>query len=128
MILHGSEEMLHQQVTQYLRLQYRGTLFHSDYGSGARLTKGQAMKQKKLNDRAWPDITIAEPRGKYHGLYIELKKEGTKLYLKDGVTMVANAHYREQEAVLAGLQAKGYRAEFGIGFLETRIIIDKYLK
>lgn len=35
---------LQTQVADYLRLQYPGVLFHSDYGSGIRLTPGQAVK------------------------------------------------------------------------------------
>ena len=36
------------QVADYLRLRYPNVLFHSDYGSGIRLTPGQAVKQKRL--------------------------------------------------------------------------------
>jgi hypothetical protein len=58
-----SEADLHIQVADYLRLQYPGVLFHSDFGSGAKLTLGQAVRQKRLNGgrRAWPDLHIAEP-------------------------------------------------------------------
>ncbi len=57
-----SESDLQTQVADYLRLQYPDVLFHSDFGSGAKLTPGQAMKQKRQNGgrRAWPDMFIAE--------------------------------------------------------------------
>jgi hypothetical protein len=92
------------------------------------------MLYATLNKRAWPDLFIANrgydnvTRFQYHGLFIELKTEGAKLYLKDGVTMVANPHYREQEEVLQMLRERGYKAEFGVGFEHIKSIIDNYLK
>lgn len=97
-----SESDLQIQVADYLTLRYPDVMFHSDFGSGVKLTPGQAMKQKRQNGgrRAWPDITIAEGKAlpqaefdRWHiphkvisawmycgGLYIELKKEGETLY------------------------------------------------
>ncbi len=141
-----SERELHQQVSDYLRLQYPRVLFRTDMG-GVRLTEGQARQAKRVqHSRAWPDIFIAEQKAvilvspalspmspdnvSHHiwpGLFIELKKEGTKLYLKDGVTMVANPHYREQADTLGKLREKGYRAVFCCGFDEAKRAIDTYL-
>lgn len=64
-----TESQLQQQVADYLRLQYPDVLFHSDFGSGAKLTPGQSAIQKRQNGgrRAWPDMFIARPlfwRGK----------------------------------------------------------------
>lgn len=58
------ESDLQVQVADYLRLRYPNVLFHSDFGSGIKLTQGQAMKQKRQNGgrRGWPDMFIAEPR------------------------------------------------------------------
>ena len=58
------EEILQEKVANYLVQNYPDLLFHSDYGSGAKLTKGQSAKQKRLNGgrRAWPDLVIAQPR------------------------------------------------------------------
>lgn len=58
----SSEAELQTQVADYLCLQYPDVMFHSDYGSGAKLTPGQAVKQKRQNGgrRAWPDLFIAE--------------------------------------------------------------------
>lgn len=87
------ESDLQVQVADYLRLQYPDVLFHSDFGSGIKLTMGQAAKQKRQNGgrRAWPDMFIAEPLGyvgerypdsaagqmETAGLFLEFKKEGT---------------------------------------------------
>lgn len=133
-----SEADLQVQVADYLRLQYPEVMFHSDYGSGIKLTMGQAIKQKRQNGgrRAWPDMLIAEPREvadpnadllrPKHGLFIELKKAGTRIYKKDG-TLVADEHIREQFDVLEQLRKRGYIAEFACGFDEAKKIIDEYL-
>ena len=43
------ESDLQIAVADYLRLQYPEVIFHSDFGSGIKLTKGQAIKQKRQN-------------------------------------------------------------------------------
>ena len=123
-----TESELQVMVADYLRLQYPDILFHSDFGSGIKLTIGQAVKQKRQNGgrRAWPDMVIAEPRGIYHGLYIELKKEGTRLKKKNGEW--ATPHIAEQAEVLDELKKRYYRAEFAVGFEEAKKLIDGYLR
>ena len=79
---------------------------------------------------------IAEPRlvfkedlpfgTNYNGLFIEIKKEGTKLYKKDNT--FTTPHIQEQWGCILGLQRKGYMADFGIGFDECKTLIDQYLK
>ena len=128
-----NEAELQVAVAEYIRLQYPKVLFHSDFGSGIKLTKGQAIKQKRQNGgiRGWPDMFIAEP---YYfidgdispGLFIELKKEGTRLKKKDGSW--ASEHIAEQAELLEKLRERGYEAEFGVGFNDTKKIIDNYLK
>ena len=128
-----TELELQAQVADYLRLQYPDVLFHSDFGSGIKLTKGQAVKQKRLQGgrRAWPDMFIAEPRrskinGKqYHGAFLELKKDGTRLFKKNGD--FTSEHIREQWETLGALTLRGYKAEFAVGFDEAKKIIDEYL-
>lgn len=128
-----TELELQMQVADYLRLQYPGILFHSDFGSGIKLTMGQAIRQKRLQGgrRSWPDMFIAEVRslgGKcYHGLFIELKKAGTRIFKKDG-TLVSDAHICEQFDMLEQLRQRGYMAEFACGFDEAKKIIDEYLR
>lgn len=141
-----TELELQAQVADYIRLKYPSVLFHSDFGSGIKLTMGQAIRQKRLNGgrRSWPDMFIAEPMSRkidlskdspfdkaaklvmYSGLFIELKKAGTRIYRKDGC-LVSDAHIREQFDMLEQLRQRGYMAEFACGFDEAKEIIDKYL-
>lgn len=133
-----TELELQAQVADYIRLQYPNVIFHSDFGSGIKLTMGQAIKQKRLNGgrRAWPDIFIAETvvverkEGAYEvlsGLFVELKREGTRIFKKDG-KLVADEHIREQFDMLHDLRARGYAAEFACGFDEAKKLIDDYMK
>lgn len=131
-----TELELQAQVADYIRLKYPSVIFHSDFGSGIKLTMGQAIRQKRLNGgrRSWPDMFIAEPRTVrkdgdkfyYAGLFIELKKAGTRIYRKDG-RLVSDAHIREQFDMLEQLRQRGYMAEFACGFDEAKKIIDEYL-
>lgn len=126
-----SEAELQKQVATYIRMQYPDVVFHSDFGSGVKLSYKQAVMQKIQNGgrRAWPDMFIAEPqphgRGWYHGLFIELKKEGTKLKKKNGEW--ASDHIAEQYDVLDRLRFRGYKAEFAVGWDEAISLIDDYL-
>lgn len=131
-----TEAQLQAQVADYIRLKYPTVLFHSDFGSGIKLTMGQAAKQKRQNGgrRAWPDMFIAEPRTVrvkgdkyfYCGLFLELKREDTKIFLKNGL-LTTNQHIREQFDLLQQLKESGYAAEFACGFDEAKKIIDEYL-
>ncbi len=59
-----TESDLQIAIADYLRLQYPDVIFHSDYGSGAKLTPIQARKQNRQNGglRGWPDLFIAEQK------------------------------------------------------------------
>lgn len=126
--LQTNEETLHEQVCDYLRLRYPTVLFRTDFAAGLHLSLSQAVKHKRLQaGRAWPDLFLAEPRGKYHGLFLELKRSGTRIFLRDG-SLTANAHIQEQYVALKKLRQRGYRAEFVVGFEEAISLIDSYLK
>lgn len=131
-----NESELQVLVADYIRVRYPNALFHSDFGSGIKLTLGQAMKQKRQNGgrRAWPDMFIAEPIEvdfgeqswrRYAGLFLELKKEGTRIHKKNGKW--ASIHIAEQALVLEELRKRGYAAEFAVGFDEAKKVIDDYL-
>lgn len=142
------EASVHFQVAQYLKAQYPKVIFRTDFAAGIRMTMGQAVKHKSLQaGRAYPDLFIAEAypnsfkrakiseginRGsdgmfavKYLGLYLELKREGTRLWKKNGEPV--DVHVAEQNQVLSELTYRGYKAEFAIGFDEAKKLIDEYL-
>ena len=123
-----SEASLHQQVVNYLKWQYPNVLFRTDFAAGIKMTIGQAVKHKKLQKcKAWPDLFIAARFGGYSGLFIEIKKDRSEVYLKSGV-LKNDAHILEQYEMLTGLHIRGYYAVFGCGFEDIKNIIDNYLK
>lgn len=63
---------------------------------------------------------------KYAGLMIELKREGTRIYKKNG-ELVSNEHIQEQAEMLNELRERGYAARFAVGFDQAKQIIDEYL-
>ena len=121
-----SERTLHRAVCDYLRYRYKDVIFNSDLSGATKLTMGQAVAMKALrSNRGFPDLSIYEPRGSYHGLFIELKMEGTKLYNKLGLP--ATPHIGEQFDCLVELRQRGYKAEFACGYNEAKDILDDYL-
>ena len=122
-----SERTLHRAVCDYIRLQYPDVIFNTDLSGATKLTVWQAVALKSLRSgRGFPDIVIYEPRKDYHGLFIELKQEGTKLYNKNGEP--ATPHIAEQVDMMLRLDDNGYAAGFAVGFDEAKTIIDNYLK
>jgi hypothetical protein len=122
---YNPEYILCRQIAYYLRAQYPNVLFHFDY-AGMNLSKAQAGMMKMIQGkRGFPDLFIAEPRDVFHGLFIEIKPEGTRLYKKD--SSPATPHLAEQEDRLFTLENKGYAARFGCGFDEIKNLVDDYL-
>lgn len=141
-----SEENLHSQAAGYLRIRYPDALFRTDFAAGIKMTMGQAVKHKLLQaGRAWPDLQIAVPmyrdfKRDWHGQFIELKKDGTKLKrtvdarkVLKGETRLRRAgdwwdqHIEEQALVLEELRRLGYKAEFAVGFDDFKQQVDDYL-
>lgn len=142
-----------------MRHQYPAIIFRFDYGAGLKLTMGQAVKQKKMQSgRAYPDLFIAKPKSEipvlkheeigravelkriYHGLFLELKREGVKLKRDKDAKKVLQGefklrkagdwfdqHTEEQADMLLQLRMLGYEAQFAVGFDDAKKIIDKYL-
>ena len=119
------ESVLHKQICSYIKLQYPDVIFNTDL-SGIKLTIGQAKKLKSLrSSRAMPDIVIYEPRGKMHGLFLEVKKETP--YKKNG-ELKSNEHLKEQAGMMLSLRQRNYEAFFVWTFENAKNIIDTYLK
>jgi hypothetical protein len=65
-----------------------------------------------------PDNFIAEPRGSFHGLFIELKRAKKSLSKKSP----------EQRQWIKALNEKGYKAAFCHGAEEAKRLVLEYLK
>lgn len=121
------EYTLSVQVSRYISTQYPDALYHFDYGSGLKMTVGQAKKQKALNPRrGFPDLFIYEPRQGLKGLAIELKREGEDPSRKDG-QLKSGKHLAEQQGYLLSLAKRGYAAFFATGYEDTVKLIDEYM-
>jgi len=122
-----NEKDLQINVCSWLKLQYPDVIFTSE-SSGLRLTMGQARSlAKQRSGKGLPDLMILEPRGDYSGLFIELKREGEKVFRRDG-QIRSDVHLQEQYNIINRLNNKGYLAGFAIGFDEARNMITKYMK
>jgi hypothetical protein len=122
----SEEETLHIALCNYIKVQHPRVLFTSE-SSGIRVSIYQAKKLKSMRSCAGlPDIMIFEPRKNYYGMFLEIKREGTIIYKKDG-DIRADDHLKEQEEILHRLKQRGYFAEFVVGFEQAKAIIDYYL-
>lgn len=74
--------------------------------------------EKEGLKKGFPDNFIAEPRGKYHGLFIELKRAKKS----------ASNKSREQRAWVKALNEKGYKAVFCYGAEEAKRVTLAYLE
>ena len=122
-----AEKKVHQAVINYIKLQYPKVMFNTDM-SGIRLTTGQAKQAKKLRnpETGWPDIFIAQPNGRFNGLFIEVKDDDAKVY-KKRTGSPYNDHIAKQLEVIFELNNRGYDAYMCIGFDEAKGVIDHYL-
>lgn len=122
----NKEYQICKDIATYMRYQYPGVIYRFDM-AGLNLSKAQAGMNKAIqNGKGWPDLFIAEPIGGWSGLFIELKKDGEKLFNKKGFP--ATPHIAEQFLIIERLRSKGYHADFAVGFDEAKEQIDNYMK
>jgi hypothetical protein len=121
------EENFQIALSTYVMLQYPKVVFNSD-SSGLRLTIGQASRIKQMRStHKHLDMFFAEPKGDYHGLYLELKATSDSPFLKDG-TISIKKHVQEQLAQIMIMRKKGYAAYFAVGLDQAKVIIDRYME
>lgn len=119
------EEKLHISICEWMSFQYPDVIFISE-SSGLRMSMGMAIKLKKMRSRGTHlDLYILEPRGKYHGLILELK--AVDIYYKGTKNLKKNEHVEDQDKMIGRLRKKGYASSFAIGFDEASKIIKSYL-
>lgn len=121
------EYELQKDVCRYLQLQYPDIEYLSDTVASVKLNYGQQKRNKAIQKPNFkcPDLIVLEPRGEYHGLFIELKRESP--FLKDGVTLKLNEHLDGQQKTITKLINKGYYACFSWSFDHAKKIIDDYM-
>jgi len=126
------EEGVQKRVARYLRTEYPGVEFHSDYAAGLKLTENQAKIRKSLNSgRGWSDMFIAKMSRGYGGLFIELKKDGVSIYCKTGPRkgqLVADEQIQVEAAFIEKMNHEGYFARFAVGFDKAKALIDWYME
>ncbi len=77
----------------------------------------QGAKMKKIGLRKGvPDLFLPVPKGKYHGLWIEMKR------------MKGSKTSKEQKEWIEALNRQGYFAAVCLGWLEAKQTIERYMK
>jgi len=93
-----------------------GLLYYA-IANGGKRNYLEACRQKRTGLKAGvPDLCIAEPRGMYHGLYIELKKK------------VGGVVSDTQKYWIAELNKRGYKAVVCKGSDVAIRAVEEYLK
>ena len=130
------EYQVYKAVSNHLKLKYPSVIFHFDY-AGNHLTKTQSGKMKAIQGkRGFPDLAIYEPKLEYrnnatiiwHGLFIEIKAEGTNLWKKeDSIPIPASEHIKEQLDMVDALRLKHYFTRICVGTDSVIETIDYYM-
>lgn len=138
------EERLQIRISNYIKREYPQVILVGDFAAGLDLTDNQRKKMMAMrSEDGQPDISIDFPSRGYHGLRIEIKKEGTHVYRKDGKLrkqpykrkywvgtkcfIRTGDHLAEQAATLQKYNDMGYFARFGIGEEKIIQLIDWYM-
>lgn len=110
-----SEANLQSNVVKYLKLQYPHVRYCASLGGQYQRYPSQRNKAKATGYvRGFPDIGIYEAKGKYFGLFIEIKEKGYPT--------------KEQKQWIKDLNERGYLACCLKGFDSIVETIDIYLK
>ena len=116
------ESVLATRISNYMLLNYNKIPFRFDIGADVPLPINIAKRSKALHgkwSKGYPDMFIATCRGKYGGLYLELK--ATK-------SLLDNEHTRIQAQFHEVLRFNGYKVAFCCGYEECTSIIKDYMR
>ena len=97
------------------RWQELGMLYAVPNGSERNVIVGRKLKAEGVK-KGVPDLCLPVPRGGFHGLYIEMKRQK-----KSQISP-------EQIAWLKALQEQGYRAEMCLGAAAAWEVIQEYMR
>tara|TARA_R100000951_G_scaffold96657_1_gene85994 strand:+ start:101 stop:520 length:420 start_codon:yes stop_codon:yes gene_type:complete len=122
----GKEDILQRQVIEYLELKYKVTPICM--GTESRKTPFEQFKFKWMGGRKGvSDLFIPKPSGMFSGLFIELKREGAKIFKKNGDLYASNKdHHQRQLDFINDMSLNGYMSAMCIGFDSTKSVIDSY--
>lgn len=121
------ERIIQRSLTRWLQTEFPTIDFYNDWSAGAYLTVGQNSARAAVACKnGWVDLFIAEPRRGFYGLFVELKKEDARVYLKDGKTLCADPQIRKEATFLARQNKKGYLARFACGLEDAKKLISWY--
>ncbi len=117
---------LQKRVCAYLRVAHPDVLFMSDTIASLKLTKQQAIRNSQIQKPGFktPDVIVFEPRGKFTGLFIELK---VATPFKLNGELKADKHIQEQAESIKKLIKRGYHASFQWEFDKIVKLINWYL-
>ena len=101
-------------ITWYRRTYKNELLIAIPNGGKRHIKTAISMKQEGVS-KGFPDLFLPVPNSKFHGLFIEMKRQ------KGGTIS------KEQKAWFEYLNSVGYQAVVCKGFLEAKEIIECYL-
>ena len=106
------EYAIQSAFVRYLELMYPDLLYTIS-PAGFIMSAGMAMKMMRMGYRkGTPDLTIYEPRGEYHGLFIEFKDP-------KGVVSEQQRRFLDQAFDLGYATAVCYSTDEAIGVLSS---------
>jgi hypothetical protein len=112
---------------KWLKMQYPQVRFRSDIQSAGKLSPAMQNIKSIIDPfRGFPDITIYLKRGEFCGLMIEMKRENSGLYLKDG-SLSNSKHVQEQGKMHEFLRDNAWKVEFAEGMDGAIDLFENYL-
>lgn len=121
------EEQIHIALCKYIQLQYPDVIFTTE-SSGLRLSMRAAVVAKQCRNpkTGWCDIIVLEPRGKWHGLLVEVKKSESELFTKKGEFRNTQHNFEQQEFAYKA-NSKGYYYIYACSLDMGKKAIDSYM-
>jgi hypothetical protein len=121
-----NEDALQQFFINWFKREYPNDRITSTL-NGIKMSPGLAAKaSRQQSHRGVPDTIIHKSNKHFSSLYLELKKDGTRIYKRDG-TLVKNDHIEEQAAYIIYLREQGHCADFAIGYVDAVIKAKTYM-
>jgi len=124
-----ASENFHQlEFCKWIKHTYPEIRFRSDMQAGQKRS-GYMQNLVDILDpfSGWPDVSIWVARSPYCGLMIEMKREGSGTFLKDG-SLSKGKHVQNQHQVHEFLRGLGWKVEIAEGCEEAKKVLESYLQ